>query len=212
MTTKTFASLNELTRWCNKHINDKNLLVYWGWLENFSKWYSIADLLSDASANWFVRTDENGNEVPCSVEIFIRDENYTGKVLLISIKPGFAEKILSGEKTFEFRKRLPKEPVDTMLIYASSPVQRIIGYAHIDGTLTLPPDELWKKTKNGAGITHEYFQEYFARQNEGSALVLSSPVTLSRPVKLEEISVRKAPQSFMYIGHDAFKKIIRDQD
>lgn len=211
MTTKTFASLNELTGWCNKHINDKNLLVYWGWLENFSNWYSIADLLSDASANWFVRTDENGNKVPCSVEIFIGDENNTGKVLLISIKPKFAKKILSGEKSFEFRKRLPKETPDMMLIYASSPVQRVIGYAHVDGILTLPLDELWEKTKNGAGITHEYFQEYFARQNEGSALILSSPVRLLRPVKLEEIGVRKAPQSYMFISSEVAEKIIREE-
>lgn len=133
------------------------------------------------------------------------------KVLLISIKPKFAEKILSGEKTFEFRKRLPKEPVDTMLIYASSPVQRIIGYAHIDGTLTLSLSDLWEKTKNDAGITHEYFQEYFARQNKGSALILSSPVRFSHPVKLEEIGVERAPQSFMYVCRKAFEKLINPQ-
>ena len=130
------------------------------------------------------------------------------KVLLISIKPEFAEKILSGEKSFEFRKRLPKEPVNTMLIYASSPIQRIIGYAHVDGTLTLPLDELWEKTWEGAGITHEYFQKYFAQQEEGNALILSSPVTLSRSVKLEEINVRKAPQSYMYVTQDTFERML----
>lgn len=208
MTTKTFASLKELQNWCNEHNQDQNLLVYWGWLENFSRWYSVADLLSDASDDWFVMIDENGNEVPCSVEIYIKDE--CDKVLLISIKPEFAEKILSGEKTFEFRKRLPKEPVNTMLIYASSPVQRIIGYACIDGTLTLPLDELWEKTKSEAGITEEYFHEYF-KQKEGSALILSSPVTLSRPVKLEEIGEERAPQSFMYVSRKAFEKLINPQ-
>ena len=133
------------------------------------------------------------------------------KVLLIAIKPEFAEKILSGEKTFEFRKRLPKEPVDTMLIYSSSPVQRIIGYTHIDGTLTLSLDDLWEKTKKGAGITEDYFQEYFARQNKGSALILSSPVTLSHPVKLEEIGVERAPQSFMYVTQDTFERMLANQ-
>lgn len=155
--------------------------------------------------------NENGNEVPCSVEIFIRDENNTDKVLLISIKPEFAEKILSGEKTFEFRKKLPNEPVDTMLIYASSPVRRIIGYTHIDDTLTLPLDELWEKTREEAGITHEYFRQYFDGNDSGSAFVLSSPVTLSRPVKLEEIGVRRAPQSYMYVSTEVAEKIIWEE-
>lgn len=131
------------------------------------------------------------------------------KVLLISIKPEFAKKILSGEKTFEFRKKLPKEPVDTMLIYASSPVQRIIGYAHVDGIHTLPLSQLWERTKRGAGIDNGYFHEYFGWMREGSALALSSPVSLTRPVRLEEIGVRKAPQSFMYIEKELFNNIFR---
>ena len=74
MTTKTFASLKELQNWCNEHTHDQNLLVYWGWLENFSRWYSVADPISDASDDWFVMIDEEGNEVPRSVEIYIKEE------------------------------------------------------------------------------------------------------------------------------------------
>ena len=73
MTRMTFASLEELKAWCNRHIEDKGLQVYWGWLENLGEWYGVADLLSDASTDWFVRIDEDGNEVPCSVEIHVRD-------------------------------------------------------------------------------------------------------------------------------------------
>lgn len=72
MTRMTFTSLEELKAWCNRHIEDKGLQVYWGWLENLKEWYGVADLLSDASADWFVGIDEDGNEVPCSVEIHVR--------------------------------------------------------------------------------------------------------------------------------------------
>lgn len=72
MTRMTFASLEELKAWCNRHIEDKGLQVYWGWLENLKEWYGVADLLSDASADWFVGIDEDGNEVPCSVEIHVK--------------------------------------------------------------------------------------------------------------------------------------------
>ena len=44
-------------------------------------------------------------------------------ILLISVKPEFAEKILRGEKTIELRKSAPKKVdiEDYILIYVTSP-------------------------------------------------------------------------------------------
>ena len=134
-------------------------------------------------------------------------EKRRNRVLLLAIRPRFAEAILEGRKTYEFRKRLPREDVDTVLLYASSPVKAVIGHAHIDDTLTLPLSQLWERTKRGAGIDNAYFHEYFGWMGEGSALALSSPVRLSRPVPLEELGVRRAPQSFMYVDASAVDRI-----
>ena len=128
-------------------------------------------------------------------------------MLLIAIKPCFANAILEGKKIYEFRRRLPKEDVDTVLLYASSPVRRVVGYAHVDGTLTMPLTVLWERTKDGAGITKEYFEKYFANKKSGSALILSSPVKLLHPLELEDIGVKKAPQSFMYVEEKVLEVI-----
>ena len=53
--------------------------------------------------------------------------------VLLSIKPEFAEKIFDGTKKFEFRKSIFKNTdVQTVIVYASSPVQQVIGEFTID--------------------------------------------------------------------------------
>lgn len=50
--------------------------------------------------------------------------------MLLSIKPIFAARILTGEKTWEFRKVFIQDPrieKMTVYIYASAPVQAIVG-------------------------------------------------------------------------------------
>ena len=47
--------------------------------------------------------------------------------VILSIKPEFVEKIFSGEKQYEYRKILFKQKVDTVYIYASRPISKIVG-------------------------------------------------------------------------------------
>jgi len=56
--------------------------------------------------------------------------------VILSIKPEYAFKIFNGTKLFEFRKAIFKNPaVKKVIVYASSPVQRVIGEFEIDETL-----------------------------------------------------------------------------
>ena len=72
-TTLTFNTLDELKSWCEKHMND-DLQVYWGWLENMDGWYTVADLASDADENWFIKINEDDDEIPCTVDVYVKDE------------------------------------------------------------------------------------------------------------------------------------------
>ncbi len=78
--------------------------------------------------------------------------------VLLSIKPEFAFKIFEGTKKFEFRKVIFKKPnVKTVIVYASSPVQQVIGEFEIDDIFSFNPDAIWKMTKNHSGITEDFF-------------------------------------------------------
>ena len=64
--------------------------------------------------------------------------------VLLSVKPQFAEAILAGKKTFEFRRAVfRRENVRTVVLYASSPTRKVVGEFIIDEVLSLHLDALW---------------------------------------------------------------------
>ncbi|WP_345828674.1 ASCH domain-containing protein [Erwinia sp. HDF1-3R] len=121
--------------------------------------------------------------------------------VILSIKPEYAERILSGEKKFEFRKTIFKNRnVDTVIIYATMPVGKVIGEFKVGDILVLSPSELWDKTKNYAGISHKFFKDYFHCRDKGFAISVENPKRYASPLDLDDISPgAKAPQSFRYV-------------
>lgn len=64
-------------------------------------------------------------------------------VALISIRPGFVEKILAGEKRLEFRRNWAVNPVDTLVIYSTAPIKRIVATVDVVGVTEGSPTALW---------------------------------------------------------------------
>ena len=117
--------------------------------------------------------------------------------LLISIHPEFVEKILSGQKVFEFRKTLPSQLPTHLVIYATTPVQRVVAVAEVKGALTGSPSRIWELSKKGAGISRAHFREYFLGRKSAGAFKIGKVVVLLKPLSLREINpVLVAPQSY----------------
>ena len=95
---------------------------------------------------------------------------------LVSIHPRFARLILSGEKKCEYRRRLPAKPISGIVIYATSPVSRIIGEAGVEAMPFLEKGELWRQTSSFGGISKFEFENYFYGMEMAGALLLSHPV------------------------------------
>lgn len=121
--------------------------------------------------------------------------------VLLSIKPEFAERILSGEKKFEFRKSIfKKNNVDTVVIYATMPVGKVVGEFKIGDILSFSPAELWDKTKKHAGISHGFFKEYFEKKDRAFAIAVKSPIRYEQPIDLKDMIPNGiAPQSYRYL-------------
>lgn len=121
--------------------------------------------------------------------------------VLLSIKPEYAERILSGEKKFEFRKNIfKKNSVDTVVIYATMPVGKVIGEFKVGDILSSSPSELWNKTKKHAGISHSFFNEYFEKKERAFAISIKSPIRYKEPVELIDMVPNGiAPQSYRYL-------------
>lgn len=121
--------------------------------------------------------------------------------VLLSIKPEFVDKIFEGTKTYEFRKTLfRREDISSIVIYASAPIQRIVGEFRIMDILSEDVDTLWKKTKEYSGISQEYYLSYFQKKQVAYAIKIGQIIKYKKPKKLSDYNVIHAPQSFCYIS------------
>jgi predicted transcriptional regulator len=121
------------------------------------------------------------------------------KALLLSIKPEYVEKILQGEKKFEYRKRLAKEDVSYIYVYSTAPSMKVVASVHIEGHLSDSPTALWEKTKAAAGISRAKFRDYFRGCKTAYAYKLGKVEVFESPKNLSDFGVAVAPQSFVYI-------------
>lgn len=121
--------------------------------------------------------------------------------VLLSIKPEYADKILSGEKRFEFRKSIfKKEGIRTVIIYATMPVGKVIGEFNIKNILSDKPEFIWDRTRDLSGITKSFFDSYFYERSKAYAIEVESVKKYDTPICLSDIKTGlKAPQSFTYI-------------
>jgi len=120
--------------------------------------------------------------------------------VLLSIHPEHAEAILLGRKSYEFRKVLFKQDVAEVVIYATSPVCRVIGRFEVEEIYSASPAEVWEKAKHVAGVTQERFSVYFSGRKIAHAIKVSKPVRFIRPRLLSDyLESNTPPQSFCYL-------------
>lgn len=120
--------------------------------------------------------------------------------ILLSIKPEFAEKIFNGTKKFEFRRSLFKNKnIMTVVVYASSPVQKVIGEFEIDHILNEDIHQLWQETKEFSGISESYFFDYFDKKEKGYAIKIKTTKRYTKTLSLKDDYNVTPPQSFMYL-------------
>ena len=122
--------------------------------------------------------------------------------ILLSIKPEFAELILSGKKSYEFRRVRFRNPmVRSALIYATRPIGKVIGQFDIREVISGSPSSVWRRTRSHAGVTHSLFSTYFEGRPVAHAFAVANIKRYRRPVELTEfVPSGVVPQSFRYVG------------
>ena len=132
--------------------------------------------------------------------------------ILLSIRPTFADRIVDGSKTVELRRRPIVAPAGELVaIYASAPIQAVVGVACLGNQLTGTPGAVWNAESARADVTKEEFDSYFKGATRAVAIELLNATQLSSPITLKEMRERVAsfnpPQSFRFLRrellHDA---------
>jgi len=131
-----------------------------------------------------------------------------GQMLVMSLRPEYADLVLSGKKTVEFRRRFSAEHAGAKIVfYVTSPVRQFLFAAVIAGVDGLPKADLWSKYRRDGGVSKDTFDSYFAGVPQGFALSLDNIEMLQNTMSLEDARRLcpglRPPQSFMRLRTDS---------
>ena len=129
---------------------------------------------------------------------------YVRTNVILSIQPTFCQSIFDGKKVYEYRKRIFKRTdVDKVYIYASKPICKIVGYFTIAAMIEESPNNMWKTTHEGSGISKEFFDAYFSGCDMAHAIAIGEVVKFDTPIDPKEVIKNfTAPQNYMYVDYD----------
>lgn len=135
----------------------------------------------------------------------------TGKVVLLSIKPKYAGLIFTGGKRVEFRRYWPvKSGVRTIVVYASLPIQMLVGILSVGQVEEHGVDGLYRLAadRNG-GVTYDELLAYIAGKEKAYAVLLDHVKPAEVQVTPKDIiPTFTPPQSFAYLKQDDYRRVL----
>ncbi len=86
--------------------------------------------------------------------------------------------------TRDNRKKIFKENVDSVFIYSTMPVGKIIGEFSLNEIICDTPENIWSRTKLFSGVDEEFFNIYFDNVKSGFALKIENLNIYQTPINL----------------------------
>lgn len=128
------------------------------------------------------------------------------KYLFIAVKPGYANKLISGKKDIELRKMKPNvQSGDYVIIYASAPVKAVVGFGKVKAIIMCSPQEMWNKHSERLGIDKQGFYSYYNGYNKavGIEFEIIKPVAPIGLLELRTVDPNfHPPQIYRYVTND----------
>jgi len=109
--------------------------------------------------------------------------------VLMSIKPENADKILTGKKKVEIRRRFSKKWTGCRIsLYASTPKCSVVGDAFVREVVQDDPDLIWQIFGEQIGCTRGQFERYAHAADKLYAIILEDVVPYDQTISLHDIS------------------------
>jgi predicted transcriptional regulator len=122
------------------------------------------------------------------------------RVALLSIHPRYSDAILSGRKRVEFRRRGLSSATSHVILYATAPVSKVVGWFSVAAIESGAPAELWRRYGKVGGIDRLAFDAYYFACSLGFAIRIGAATKLHIPIDLATLDPdRSPPQSFRYV-------------
>jgi len=144
----------------------------------------------------------------------VKNKNKIKRYLFISVKPEFANKIVSKEKSIELRKIRPHVIVgDYVIIYASSPLKSVVGFGIIKQIIETTPEQMWQKYHLLLGIDKIRFEGYYAGKEKSIGIEVEN-IRKVAPIHLDKLRAIDPnfhpPQVYRYVSNEDICKAISD--
>lgn len=129
------------------------------------------------------------------------------KLMLISIKTKYSNKIFNGTKLYEYRRKSigEKNCHKKIYVYSSQEEKAIVGYIIVDKILQGDIAYILQETNNKNNID---IIDYFDGCDKGYALKIAKAVRFERPISLSKIKKQEktfvVPQFYRYIKKDEY--------
>jgi type I restriction enzyme S subunit len=132
---------------------------------------------------------------------------------LLAIDPEYAQKILAGEKDYEFRRQTFADPdaVGTIYLYATAPIQRIVGGFVAGEVVEAKPETLWDRFGDSSGIDNrETLLDYFEGTDTGYAIRVGERIVFAEGVDPDSVFENfSPPMSFQYLDAEEVERLRR---
>ena len=126
-----------------------------------------------------------------------------GQNILLSIKPIYSERIFSGKKMVEFRKKIPRNSFKYVYVYESSPTRRIVGQFTVNNIIKGRPADLLGKYGELIGMKWDDYFMYSSNRFEIYAIEITDVMPYNPPIDPFRINPNfKPPQNYCYVGKE----------
>ncbi len=133
------------------------------------------------------------------------------EVLIISVKPKYAKKILSGNKTIELRKCSPQRVSENnyVVLYVTNPIMEIWGIYKIKNILSDEVDLFWNKYNKNLGVSKNEYYSYYINSKKAFGIELEEVKKLDE-YSIKLIDIKKMipsfspPQTYKYFKKQIF--------
>lgn len=117
----------------------------------------------------------------------------------MSVRPVFAAAILNGTKRWEFRRvRCKLATGDQIVIYATTPIQRIVGRFTVGDVRSGAPEEL--EALEQSPVLRPLLQAYLTGAVIVTAIEIVDPVRV-QPTPISKMwPAMRAPRSYQYVS------------
>ena len=121
-------------------------------------------------------------------------------IIMISASPKHANKLLDeAETNVLFYKVTPVNKVERVLIYATAPIQAVVGEFDLEKIDIHALSTSWTRFGKNSVLTKKEFDDYYEGKKEAHALISKKSFRYSKPKKLEDFNMKKGPSGFQYL-------------